>query len=258
MQVKVKCPAKINLTLEVLDKRADGFHNIKSVMQAIDLYDFLKVTLTPSEKFEIKLTGNSNEIPYDEKNLCYKAADLFLKTVKVQPHIVSIDIEKNIPVAAGLAGGSTDAVGVLVALNKLLDSPLSKKDLHVLCANLGSDLNFCIDGGRQLATGRGENLEPQTVQNFRLSLIKPLTLGISAKEAYTKFALRGKRGFVNDLEGAVIDDYQELQKIKSLYPNAIMSGSGSTYFLIEEDINPIEGFWVRNGLSAIKHGVEII
>ncbi len=263
-EIVIQCPAKINLDLKVTSKRPDGFHNIKSVMQTISLYDFLTLGAEPAEKFEINLSGTSDEIPYNEKNLVYKSILLFIERVNLSPHKIDVYIEKNIPVSAGLAGGSTNAAGILKGLNVYFDNILSDKDLHELCAKLGSDLNLCLEGGRQLATGRGEILEALPFEEFEVSLIKPLCLGISAKEAYTKFSQKlsegksGRENFKNDLEWAVIDDYKELQKVKTLYPDSMMSGSGSSYFLINEEFQPLEGYVVKNGLYAIKYGVKVI
>lgn len=292
--MKVKCPAKINLTLEILNKREDGFHNIQSIMQTIDLFDILTIQVEKSEKFEIKLSGTSDEIPYDNRNLVYKAVKLFFEEVKRKKekvksngnafnllpftfYSVAIHIEKNIPIAAGLAGGSTDAAGVLFGLNEIFDNVFSKNELHAICAKLGSDLNFCLEGGCQLATSRGEVLEKLPFQEFNLSLVKPKNLGISAKEAYTKFAaLENKPNFNmtkkaievlkegkniadslhNDLEAAIINDYKELQEIKNKYPKSIMSGSGSTFFVIGEDFkNFSEKFWIKTNLKSISAGV---
>lgn len=279
-EISVKCPAKINLTLEILNKREDGFHNIQSIMQTIDLFDILTIKVEKSDKLEIKLSGTSNEIPYDESNLIYKAIQIFFDT-PLTSHLssitVSVYIEKNIPIAAGLAGGSTDAAGTLWGLNKIFGNILSDKELHELCAKLGSDLNLCLEGGCQLTTGRGEILEKLPFQEFRLSLIKPKNLGISAKEAYTKFsqlenkpnldmtskfvkALRKsdcniEKYLHNDLEIALINDYEELQKIKDMYPSSIMSGSGSTFFILKKNVNKINNdFWIRTGLKSIPHG----
>ncbi len=266
MEIKIQCPAKINLTLKVLGKREDGFHNIESIMQTISLYDYLTITAEKSDKFEINLSGNNTEIPYNEKNLVYKAAKLFIDNTNFQPYKISIYIDKNIPVAAGLAGGSTDAVGTLFGLNEIFYRPLSREKLHELCAQLGSDLNVCLEGGRLMTKGRGEILENLPFENFALSLIKPKNLGISAKEAYTKFSQKksqnfqskfgSNENFKNDLEWAVVDDYNELQKIKQLYPTSIMSGSGSTYYVINDRFDALEGYWIKNNLEAIKEGVK--
>ena len=254
MNIKVQCPAKINLTLKVLNKREDGFHNIESIMQTISLYDYLTISAEPAEQTEIILSGNSTEIPYNEKNLVYKAAKLFMENLP--PAKIEIYIEKNIPVAAGLAGGSTDAAGTLWGLNEIFKRPLTRIRLHELCAKLGSDLNFCLEGGRQITKGRGEILEPLEFEEFNVSLIKPKNLGISAKEAYTKFSAKnGKSNFDNDLEWAVIDDYEELQTIKRLYPNSMMSGSGSTYFVINDGFKPLEGYEIFNNLKAVSYGI---
>ena len=262
-EIKIQCPAKINLTLKVTGKREDGFHNIESIMQTISLYDYLTISIEKAQLQEIQLSGNSQEIPYDNRNLIYKAAELFLKKFP-DKYKIKVYIEKNIPVAAGLAGGSTDAAGMLFGLNELLNKPYTKKDLHSLCASLGSDLNVCLEGGRQMTSGRGEILEPLEFKEFNLSLIKPNNLGISAKEAYTKFsdklknAASERENYINDLEWAVIDDYEELQIIKNLYPNSIMSGSGSTYYIIDDEFKNIDGYWIKNNIKAIPHGVKSI
>ncbi len=264
--VKVQCPAKINLGLKVINKRDDGFHNIESVMQTISLYDYITITMIDSDKNEIHLEGNSKEIPYDETNLVYKAAMLFLKTVKIGKRSVFIYIEKNIPIAAGLAGGSTDAAGTIYGLNKLAGDILSEDEMHKLCSQLGSDLNVCLKGGCIKTSGRGEILEPAEFEEFNVSLIKPVNLGISAKEAYTKFGVKIKnkasvdtrKEYVNDLEWAIIGDYTELQAIKAKYPKSIMTGSGSTYFMIENDFELSDGYWVKNGLKAVANGVKLV
>ena len=251
--IKVSCPAKINLTLEVVNKRDDGFHNIKSIMQTVSLYDYLTIEAKKAETTEITLSGTSDEIPYNEKNLVYKAAKLFLEESGISAKI-NIFIEKNIPIAAGLAGGSTDAAGTLYGLNEILGQLFSKKELHELCSSLGSDLNVCLEGGTLLATSRGEVIEKLDCNiNYPVTLIKPKKLGISAKEAYTKYAAKKikpqnnmtekmidaiknqqdiQEFLYNDLEYAIFDDYRKLQTIKEKLPNSIMSGSGSTYFIL--------------------------
>lgn len=276
-EIKIKCPAKINLTLEIVNKRPDGFHNIKSVMQTVNLYDYLDIKVKPSSQTAIFLSGNSSEIPYNEKNLVYKAADLFLKNTGIEDVEIDIYIEKNIPVAAGLAGGSTDAAGTILGLNKLFNSPLKEEQLHSLCAELGSDLNVCLQGGCLLATSRGEIIQKLPDIQEKVTLIKPKNLGISAKEAYTKYAKKEfkpqndytekmvyaikngndiKEFLYNDLEYAVFDDYRELQFIKSKLPNSIMSGSGSTYFLLgENDIpNFPQEYEIIKGLRFVNTG----
>ena len=275
--IKIKCPAKLNLTLEVVNKRDDGFHNINSIMQLISLYDYLNISIEKANENKIILSGNSFDIPYNEKNLVYKAANLFLQEINASGYEIRIDIEKNIPIAAGLAGGSTDAAGTFYGLNILFGNILSKEQLHKLCASLGSDLNVCLEGGCLLATSRGEKVEKLPFVKMPVTLIKPKDLGISAKEAYTKYAaktfkpkfqntekmtyaLNNRKDIrpylYNDLEYAVFDDYKELQLIKSKLPDSIMSGSGSTYFILEHMKNvdfPPE-YQIFNDLEFIPNG----
>ena len=273
--VKIKTPAKVNLTLEIVNKRPDGFHNIKSIMQMIDLFDYLTITLERGNEACIELSGNSKEIPYDKSNLVYKAAILFFEKTGLGGKL-NILIDKNIPVSAGLAGGSTNAAGTVYGLNKLCGNPLSDSEMHELCASLGSDLNVCLKGGCLLATGRGEIIEPLPFRENNISLVKPISLGISAKEAYTKYsqletkpdwgntekmvkALAENQNITpflyNDLETAVFGDYKELQEIKKLYPDSIMSGSGSTYFCLNRELAPTTGYAVFNNHKFIPYGV---
>lgn len=260
-KIRVHCPAKINLDLKILGRRPDGFHNIESTMQTISLYDYLTISFSEAEMLTIKLSGTSDEIPYNEKNIVHKAVKLFFETVGRSGE-VEIFIEKHIPVSAGMAGGSTNAAGAIFGLNELLSKPLDRAKIHELCAKLGSDLNFCLEGGCKKTTSRGEILEDAEFVERNVSLIKPETLGISAKEAYTKFAAKEKTAerdkFINDLEWAVIEDYEELQRIKIQYPQAVMTGSGSTYFAFDTEFSPQEGYWIKNNLKTIQTGCTII
>lgn len=277
-KIRIKCPAKINLTLEIVNKREDGFHNIKSIMQLISLYDFLTIKIKKSNDPKITLSGNSENIPYDEKNLVYKATDLFLKTAGIKSYSVDIYIEKNIPISAGLAGGSTDGAGTIYGLNLLFDKLFSDTKLNELCAMLGSDLNVCLNGGCTLATSRGEITKKLPDTKSNVTLIKPKNLGISAGEAYSSYSKKEIKPqnnmtekmlialldgdditpyLYNDLEYAVFDSHKELQEIKSKYPQSIMSGSGSTYFVLENLTNNKMGdnYEFINNLSFISHGV---
>lgn len=297
-KIRIKCPAKINLNLKITGKREDGFHNIESVMQTISLFDFLNISAEDYRENTIILSGNSSKIPYDETNLVYKAVKLFLDKSGIKNKKIKIFIEKNIPVCAGLAGGSTDAAGIIFGLNEMFDNPFTKKELNKLCALLGSDLNVCLQGGKVLAQGRGEIITQLDFEEFNLSLIKPLNLGITAKEAYGKYSKKYKflpqtaisatsslqggeeltdicplsggnvvanaktkgvrychENFVNDLEWAVIDDYKELQYIKNKYPESVMTGSGSTYFMINKYFENEDNYWVKNNLKSVNYGV---
>lgn len=275
--IKVKCPAKVNLTLEIVNKRDDGFHNIKSIMQTINLYDYLTIKVTPDSKNQILLSGNNENIPYNEKNLVYKAAQLFVEETGIRDYKIEIYLEKNIPIAAGLAGGSTDAAGTLWGLNQIFEA-FDDLKLHELCAKLGSDLNVCLKGGCVLATSRGEITQKLVCTESDITLIKPKNLGISAAEAYKKYAekeLKPQNNMTekmliaimdkdnlnpylyNDLEYAVFGSYQELQKIKKVYPKSIMSGSGSTFFVLEnlQESKLNNEYEFINNLKFIPNGV---
>ena len=255
-KIKVKTPAKINLTLEVLNRREDGFHNIQSIMQTISLYDYLTFEVSENNGIEIILNGTSDEIPYNEKNLVYKAALKFLEVAKIENVKINIFIEKNIPVSAGLAGGSTNAAGTFFALNKLFDNVLSKEKIEELCASMGSDLNFCLNGGCMLCTSRGEKLENLDFEEFDLCLVKPKNLQISAREAYLAFDdLKEKSTMPNDLEFALLDKYNELKFLNSL--GLQMSGSGPTYFIKQSKLNIKldDNYQVIENLKAINTGI---
>ncbi len=253
--IKIKCPAKINLDLRIFKKdEKTGFHPIKSIMQTINLFDYLTIKLSDGD--EIILSGTSNEIPYNEKNLCYKAAKSFLDKIN-KKYKVEVFIEKNIPVEAGLAGGSTDGAGVLYGLNKLLDKPLNDEDIYKLAFNLGSDLNFCLRGGTQLCQGKGDEMVEMPFYDFKLSLVKPKNLKISTKDAYEAFDnLKEESNMRNDLEFALIKNYEELQYLHS--KGLQMSGSGPTYFLRDKNVDfdiDEEKYLVINDLNSVPYGV---
>ncbi len=152
MKVKVKAFAKLNLTLDVSKKRADGYHDIESVFQSVTLFDTLEVERTNGGISVITASR------IDEKdNICYKAAKLFF-SVANQTGGAKIILTKNIPIAAGLGGGSTDGAAILKALNILYGSPLSDDELFALCKKLGADVPFCLFGGTAYASGIGEKL----------------------------------------------------------------------------------------------------
>lgn len=281
MQLKIKTPAKINLSLDVLGIRPDGYHDIISVMQTISLYDYLTFELKPSDILTIELSGTNPNIPYNEKNLIHKAITLFYKeTQGLKNYHFKIFVEKNIPTEAGLGGGSANAAGTIWALNKLLNTQLSNEKINSLCAKLGSDLNVCYWGGASLATSRGEKLEKLPSRDYNLSIIKPNGFGISAKQGYEMFdALNITKTSLatdkliqainknlniepllhNDLELAPLKKFEILKEIKNTYPNSIMTGSGSAYFILEDKLNkilPSDKFLTIQGLTFTKNGIE--
>ncbi|HKL75433.1 MAG TPA: 4-(cytidine 5'-diphospho)-2-C-methyl-D-erythritol kinase [Halanaerobiales bacterium] len=169
-KIKLAAPAKINLFLNINSILNDGYHELEMVMQSISLHDLLTI-----EKIEkgIKLSSNNNKIPLDEKNLAYKAADLILNKYNIAKG-VKINIKKNIPVAAGLAGGSTDAAAVLKAISYLYNLNLEKKELYNLGSKIGADVPFCIYGGTAFAYDRGDKLKQlPDISKTWLVLVKP-------------------------------------------------------------------------------------
>ena len=179
--------AKINLHLEVLGLRADGFHELAMVMQSINLNDQLK--LIKSDHNNITLNSNNNEISNGEDNLIIKAAKLLRNEVGNTQLGVDIKLKKNIPIGAGLAGGSTDAAATLVGLNKLWNLNLEINQLERISGKIGSDIPFCVSGGRQICFGRGEVLEKSKSSNYKIGviLVKDPKIQISTPIAYKKY-----------------------------------------------------------------------
>lgn len=257
MNLKINAYAKINLTLKVLGKREDGYHELETVMQTIALHDVL--TLTEC-KDNIKLTVEGMA-PVGEDNLVYRAAKLIQKQCGCQKG-VQINLVKNIPMEAGLAGGSTDAAATLIGLNKLWKLELNLNELLRLGEKLGADVPFCLYRGTALAQGKGEILTPlKAVPKMGIVLIKP-SFGVSTADVFQRFskASLGKRpntqaminaveegnvteiahNLANDLEYVTLEMYPELNKIKMQLESlavegVLMSGSGPTIFALTKD-----------------------
>jgi 4-diphosphocytidyl-2-C-methyl-D-erythritol kinase len=157
-ELLVSAPAKINLHLEVLGLRSDGFHELAMVMQTLDLAD--RLSLRPTADGSISLSCDRSDLPTDGSNLIVRAAELLRARVGLPELGVAIHLSKRIPIGAGLAGGSSDGAAALVGLNALWGCGFSRDQLRGMAAELGSDMPFCIDGGTQLCFGRGERLEP--------------------------------------------------------------------------------------------------
>ena len=150
--IKLKSRAKINLSIDVLGKRLDGYHLVEMIMQTIDLFDRIKIFSLEEDKIIIE--SNSEDIPLNDSNIVYKAADLIKEQFGIKQG-VRIYIEKNIPIAAGMAGGSSNAAAVLVGLNELWNLNLDKNELKDLGLKLGADVPFCIEGQACLAENIG-------------------------------------------------------------------------------------------------------
>jgi 4-diphosphocytidyl-2-C-methyl-D-erythritol kinase len=259
LKVMVKAPAKINLSLDVLHKREDGYHEVEMIMTTIDLADRLELTLL--DKDEIKIVSHNRFVPDDQRNLAYQAAHLLKERFQVKKG-VSITIEKAIPVAAGLAGGSSDAAAALRGLNKLWDLGLSLDELAEIGTEIGSDVSFCVYGGTALATGRGEKIQrlpaPPTCW---VILAKPF-IGVSTADVYRRLDVEQVqhpntagmieainagsydnvcRNMGNVLEDVTLNMHPEVLQIKDQMKRfgadaVLMSGSGPTVFgLVHHD-----------------------
>lgn len=191
----VEAPAKVNLTFEITGIFEDGYHSVKTLMQAISLADLLTFTIEPAEKLsvEISLDGLAyGDFPLGQDNLIAKAIRLFLNSTSWQeglpPLSIKIKTKKRIPIGAGLAGGSADAAAALVALNHYFDQPLRQETLLEIGSQLGADVPFCLAGGTMVGTGRGDKLEALNCHNdLHYVLAKPRHLGIATPWAYKTF-----------------------------------------------------------------------
>lgn len=176
-----KAPAKINLTLDVLHKRPDGFHEVEMIMTTVDLAD--RVWIRPSNDGQINMKVSERFVPNDRKNLAYQAADLLRRKYGIRDG-VEITLDKKIPVAAGLAGGSSDAAATLRGLNRLWKLQLSADELADIGSKIGSDVSFCVHGGTALAKGRGEQIQHLPAPpNCWVILAKP-SISVSTADIY--------------------------------------------------------------------------
>lgn len=190
MKVKVNAYAKINLLLDIVATRTDGYHDLFMIMQSVGVYD--TVTVEKIKGKDIKITCNIDDIPLDEKNIAYKAAMAFFKANKIRSRGIYIDIVKRIPHAAGLAGGSADGAGVLVALNELYKTNLSLDELCKIGVTIGADVPFCIKGGTLLSQGIGDVLNKvKPLRKCYIVLAKP-DFGVNTGYAYRQFDECGK------------------------------------------------------------------
>jgi 4-diphosphocytidyl-2-C-methyl-D-erythritol kinase len=243
--MKILSPAKINLTLEILGKRPDGFHELATWMLPVGLYDSIEIEPAALPSFQ----SNVPELDEDPSNLVSRAADLFNRTASIDM-AYAIRLEKKIPIGAGLGGGSSNAAATLRLLNELHNTRFRPEELEVLAAKLGSDVAFFIAGRSAWCSGRGERIEPRLFpEDLWVCLFKP-GFGISTAGVYGAYAqleLGRKHGkeietpwgkLRNDLEQAVLPKYLFLGLVKDWLNQqpesafALMSGSGSTMFAI--------------------------
>lgn len=179
MKVTLNAPAKINLYLDVLGRRENGYHDIESIMQTVTLFD----TVTVEKAEELSMTCSEGSLPCDEKNLCIKAARRFFEKTGITGG-ARIHVEKRIPVSSGLAGGSTDAAATLKALNEIYGHPMTEDDLYALGATLGADVPFCMKGGCVLCRGIGEEMTEISYNCDYSVVIARAGEGVSTPKAY--------------------------------------------------------------------------
>lgn len=246
----LKTAAKVNLTLEVLGKRADGYHEIATVMQAVDLSD--RITLDEADDLELR--SSVPDIPTDSSNLAWRAAAALREAAGFRGG-VHITLDKRIPVAAGLGGGSSNAAGVLVGLNRLWGLRWPVERLDEVAATLGSDVPFFLRGGAAVATGRGEKVEPLRARSLALVLVNP-KFAASTAEMYGRLtpamysdggatkalvrsldrsAARVAASLYNGMEAAASGVFPQIVQMRAALLaagalGALMSGSGPTVF----------------------------
>lgn len=265
MPLQLRCPCKINLILNILGRRPDGFHELETILFPVPLHDELTIEALPGGN-SIALTCDNPSLPVDQTNLIVRAAEAFFHACGLPPR-ARFHLAKRIPMAAGLGGGSSNAAITLRGLNELFGHPLDADRLHNLAAGLGSDVPFFLQDQAALATGRGEQVTPlpplRSLQGAGLVLVRP-GFGISTPWAYQQLAhfpdqLNGRAGraaqlaadltdrplataapgLYNSLEGPAFNKYpwllvlQEFMRAEGAIA-ALMSGSGSTTFAIAE------------------------
>lgn len=260
-EYRIKAYAKINLGLDVVRRLENGYHEVKMVMQTVGIYDVLDFERTDGG---IVITTDSGELPTDENNLIYKAAKRMMETYPISGG-VKIHLEKHIPIAAGMAGGSTDAAATLKGMNRLFDLGCTLKDLMELGVKIGADVPYCVMGGTALAEGIGEKLTPLAPAPDCYVLVAKPDINVSTKyvyehldaqeivkhpdidgmvEAIAEESLQGILDRMeNVLETVTVSAYPIIQTIKDRMKelgaiNSLMSGSGPTVFgiFVEKDM----------------------
>ena len=258
-KMELKALGKINLGLDVLGRRENGYHDVRMVMQTLYLYD--QITIEKTEKPGIELSTNLFYLPVNENNLAYRAADLLMQEFGVKEG-VKITLEKHIPVAAGMAGGSSNAAAVLYGINRMFSLGLSQEELMERGVKLGADVPYCIMRGTVLAEGIGEILTPLPAMPRCTVLVAKPPISVSTKLVYEKLdaheienhpdidgVLEGLErqdlkkiasSMGNVLERVTVEEYPVIEEIKEMMKengalNAMMSGSGPTVFGLYSD-----------------------
>lgn len=245
--IKVCCPAKINLTLDIIGKDLKGYHFMEMIMQSISLFDYVYIRNNNTKSINI-YCDNVN-LCCDENNIAYKVAKEFFKYTNIKNGI-DIKIEKNIPMQAGLAGGSADGAGVLVGLNKLFRSNLSNRQLCDIGFKVGADIPFCISGGTTLTQGFGEKITPiDNLKNCYFVIIKP-NFGISTKKAFQNYDKLNCSVKVKTNEMIEYIKNKDIKNISKNLENIFEYISG-----YEKDINFTKKLLIENGsIGALMSG----
>lgn len=262
-QIVKRAYGKINLGLDVLRKREDGYHDVKMIMQTVDLYDTLHFTKSHQG---IVITTNLDELLGDQNNLIYKTAALMMETYEIQGG-VTIHLEKRIPIAAGMAGGSADAAATFLGMNELFELHKSKEELMALGVKIGADVPYCMIGGTALAQGIGEILSPLSNPPSCYLLIAKPDIDVSTAFVYGNLSITEETVHPNIdamitaieqqdlnsmaellgnvLETVTIQAYPVISELKQVMKeqgalNALMSGSGPTVFGIFQTKEKVE------------------
>lgn len=289
--INLKAPAKINLWLDIKSRRDDGYHDIESVMQTVTLFDELTLerheTDTGGQQSRrrnfrhIGISCSVDELACDESNLCYRAAQAFFGSIGLKSYSVSIHIDKHIPIAAGLAGGSTDAAATLIGLNRLYEAKLTDEELCALGARLGADVPFCIRRGISVTRGIGEIFSPCQKMPGCFILIACEGERVSTPWAYKRldelydFAARHidvdrftklleggvlskvASGMSNIFESAVLPVRERARELKNAMLecgalSSLMSGSGPSVFGIFDNLSAAESAKSRLAADGIE------
>lgn len=258
MKITLKAYAKINLMLDILSRLENGYHDLYMIMQSVSLYDEVSVSETATG--DITITCDVPSIPTDEKNIAYKAAKAFFDYTKIENSGINIDIKKNIPHAAGLAGGSTDGAAVIVALNEIYNTGLREKDIIAIGSRVGADVPFCALGGTMLAQYTGTVLSHLPDLELPYIIIVKPSQDVSTAEAYAAFDSAERVRHLDKtamLQAVISGDYEKIyEKVGNVFEQFIdvtervlikdimrkhgakctqMSGSGPSVFGIFED-----------------------
>ena len=285
VSIKEHAYAKVNLYLDVISRRDDGFHDIKTVMHSISLFDEITVSVRESDRGCVRLTVDGARLPVDSRNLAVRAAELFLSATLINAE-VNIRLNKRIPIAAGLAGGSSDAAAVLRALNKAFKRPLTEKRLLQLASELGSDVPYCLIGGTALCFGRGEEME-RLPEKLKLTLVvaiadeyvsTPMAYA-TLDEMYSDFKVERtdlSNRYFNEIMASIHSGILTDSKLYNIFEkpifktcfkaesikkdmiefgatHALMSGSGPSVFGIFKNRNDAEravSYFDKNGIRA--------